>query len=268
MHRLFFLSGYPRSGATLLSALLNQRSDFHVSVTSGLLDLMIATETSLQDLGQRYTIDLAHTGPDIHKSLAQGWYQKIDRPYCMDKNHGWVKNIAVLREVIDPEVRVVCTIRPMAQVVASFLSLIKQDPDNIVDRRLVEQEQLTTDNNRVAYMWHSHLEDSVISLHTALRLHGNHLHLVNYDDLVQDPRAELDKIYEFLGLEPWHEHKFNDIQPSAREDDKLWGIKNLHQVRSTVAKTSTPVEQLLTADWVKKFAQIDAQTQLLARGPN
>jgi hypothetical protein len=36
---MYFLSGLPRSGSTVLAALLNQRNDIHVTPTSGLIDI-------------------------------------------------------------------------------------------------------------------------------------------------------------------------------------------------------------------------------------
>ena len=36
---MHFLSGLPRSGSTVLAALLNQRNDIHVTPTSGLIDI-------------------------------------------------------------------------------------------------------------------------------------------------------------------------------------------------------------------------------------
>ena len=41
--QFYFLSGLPRSGSTVLAAILNQHPDVHTSSTSGLLDVMFGT---------------------------------------------------------------------------------------------------------------------------------------------------------------------------------------------------------------------------------
>jgi sulfotransferase len=43
MKQFYFLSGLPRSGSTVLAAILNQHPDMHTSSTSGLLDMMFGT---------------------------------------------------------------------------------------------------------------------------------------------------------------------------------------------------------------------------------
>ena len=43
MKKLYFLSGLPRSGSTVLAGILNQHPDVHASSTSGLLDMLVGT---------------------------------------------------------------------------------------------------------------------------------------------------------------------------------------------------------------------------------
>ena len=76
-------------------------------------------------------------------------------------------------------------------------------------------------------------------------IHSQNIHLVCYNNLIQNPEQELQKIYEFLNLKP-HHHDFNDILNSCAEDkDDAWGIKNLHQIRKKLQKTSPPPEEVI-----------------------
>jgi sulfotransferase len=43
MKKIYFLSGLPRSGSTVLAALLQQHPEMHTTATSGLLDMLVGT---------------------------------------------------------------------------------------------------------------------------------------------------------------------------------------------------------------------------------
>ena len=43
MKKIYFLSGLPRSGSTVLAALLQQHPEMHTTATSGLLDMLMGT---------------------------------------------------------------------------------------------------------------------------------------------------------------------------------------------------------------------------------
>ena len=43
MEKIYFLSGLPRSGSTVLAALLQQHPDMHTTATSSLLHLILGT---------------------------------------------------------------------------------------------------------------------------------------------------------------------------------------------------------------------------------
>ena len=75
--------------------------------------------------------------------------------------------------------------------------------------------------------------------------HKDKFHYVDYNDLVNDPQGELDKIYEFLGEEPF-EHTFYDLTNTYREDDFLtYGLSDMHEVHSELKKKSAHPDAVL-----------------------
>jgi len=81
----------------------------------------------------------------------------------------------------------------------------------------------------------------------------SNIHLVDYNDLTQKPERELNKIYEFLGIES-HSHDFSDILNTCKEDkDHEWGIDNLHQIRSKLQRTSPPPEEVIGEENTKLY---------------
>ena len=57
--------------------------------------------------------------------------------------------------------------------------------------------------------------------------------------MVNDPQKELNKIYEFLGEEPF-EHTFDNLSNQHREDDiTTYGLGDMHEVHSKLEKVSS-----------------------------
>ena len=59
MKKIYFLSGLPRSGSTVLAALLQQHPEMHTTATSGLLDMLVGT---LKAWGGLYQPTVQYTG--------------------------------------------------------------------------------------------------------------------------------------------------------------------------------------------------------------
>jgi hypothetical protein len=56
---------------------------------------------------------------------------------------------------------------------------------------------------------------------------------VEYADLIGDTQGVLDRIYEFCEWEPFT-HDLNNIVNSHPEDDNVYGLKGMHDIRSTI----------------------------------
>ena len=85
---MYFLSGLPRSGSTVLAALLNQRNDIHVTPTSGLIDIFGSVcqtwENSPSTKGQK------QTNEHLYATLRKLIPVREDGKITVDKSRGWV----------------------------------------------------------------------------------------------------------------------------------------------------------------------------------
>ena len=87
---LYFLSSIPRSGSTLLSALLNQRSDTYVSTTSSLCDTMGSAITTWdQNPATHAAGRVEEDGIRMLRSIADAHYAEHSDPIIIDKSRGW-----------------------------------------------------------------------------------------------------------------------------------------------------------------------------------
>ena len=70
MKNIYFLAGLPRSGSTVLAAILNQHPSVHATSTSGLLDILVGTLTAWNSSQTvRASIDKAANEDEIQRIL-------------------------------------------------------------------------------------------------------------------------------------------------------------------------------------------------------
>src|SRR3990167_11075763 len=84
---LHFLSGIPRSGSTVLAAILNQNPEIHVSTTSGLVHALDGVANTWASTGL-----LDKTDKDRKKlsatmsGIVNSFYSNTDKPIIIDKS--------------------------------------------------------------------------------------------------------------------------------------------------------------------------------------
>lgn len=258
MKRYFFLSGIARSGSTLLGSILNQNPDVYVSPTSPLMDFFFLTEQTLNGFNAQYTYDYSTISKNIHQSIMPTFYKHVDKKYIIDKHRGWPKNINTIKGIITPNPRIICTYRPACENVCSFLKLIRNDPNNIIDKFLKSRNMEINTYNRAMHIWHDYSMDPYESLRMGLETDRNSMHIVNYHDLVKDPKNEIDKIYDFLDIPHYENHVFKNIQNTCSErKDEAWGFKGLHDIRSDMTVTSDNPREILGDKLMEYFSQYD-----------
>ena len=256
VEKIFFLSGLPRSGSTLLGSLIGQNSDFTVTPTSPILDLLCATNGALDMVNKQYTFDYDKKSANIYKSIIAGWYKDVETKYVLDKHRGYPRNYLPLTMFITPNPKIICTNRPVADVISSYISLINKNnqPDNFVDQEVIRLGEQINTANRAKVLWEKFISDPYNSMQHGLKNCPNNLYIVDYDKLVSEPVNVLREIYKFLEVEEYINHNFTDIHNyCAEEKDTAWGLKNLHYIRNKLKKTSIPAKEILGSFLESKY---------------
>ena len=247
MKTLFFLSGLPRSGSTLLGSILSQHSEIYVTPTSPLSDLLCLIDESFSKLDIQYTYDKENITTNTYKALLKNFYNHIDKPYVMDKHRAWTRNLGSVQRFTNTVPKVIATNRRVSEVITSYISLIEKNnqEDNFVDNHLRQLNIPINTDTRAKCLWSNYVSDPYESLVYGLKHYRDNIHLVDYNSLVTQPKEELNKIYKFLNIEP-QTHDFSHIlNTCAEEKDHEWGLENLHQIRPKLQKTSRPPEEVI-----------------------
>jgi len=257
----YFMAGLPRSGSTLLSSILNQNPRFYSGPSSPVVPTMIALENSLANDELYLGYPKPQQAKEIIASVLPQFYSDRPEPVIFDKNRSWTVRMEYIPGYFDIAPKVICPVRDTAEILTSFISMLRRNPYevdgkiNFVDEMLIKNNIPLTDNNRCELLASPAgiLGQSVEGLQKALMEgYDQCLHFVEYKDLVNNPQETMQKIYEFLGEEPF-EHTFDNLKNENRENDgKIYGFADMHEVRPVVKSTAPAPEEILSAEILEK----------------
>jgi hypothetical protein len=223
--QLHFMSGVPRSGSTVLAAILNQNKQAHVSTTSGLvfaLDALANVWHSQALLGEN---DKERTRlSQTMGAVIEAFYEDVEEPVIIDKGRGWpIPTIMqAMSQVIGAKPKIIATVRSIPDCMASFVRVAK--PDDLDE--FIYSGVLST-----------HLKAAYVSLQTGYEFAPECFCIVEYDDLIADPKSQLDRIHAFLEL-PDFEYDFTAIDGSSvqEDDEEMHGYEGMHDIAPVLAK--------------------------------
>jgi sulfotransferase len=250
---IHFISGLPRSGSTLLAAILRQNPTFHAGMSSPvgalfnqLLNAMGATSefAVFIDEAQRR---------DVLRGLFDGYYRKIHPvKLVFDTNRLWCSRMPALMSLF-PESRVVACVRDPVSVVDSFERLIRKNallvsrmfPADTNANVFTRVDHLTSKQGTVGFAWNA-LQEAFYGEH------ADRMILVDYEALAREPRRTMLKLYELLRL-PFFEHDFENVNyEGGGEFDHWLGVPGLHKIAEKVRFTER--KSVLPPEIVKRFS--------------
>ena len=221
---LHFLSGIPRSGSTVLAAILNQNPMTHVSTTSGLVHALDGLANTWHSAGLLNENDPERTKlAQTMRGAIDAFYEDTDKPVIIDKSRGWPigQIMGAMSQVLGRQPKIIATVRSVPDCAASFIRVAK--PTDLDEFMATGQ---LMDHLRAAY----------ISLQNGYEYAPENFLFVEYEDLLADPKAQLARIHEFLEL-PEFAYDFNNIDGSsvAEDDENLHGHAGMHDVKPVLA---------------------------------
>ena len=82
-------------------------------------------------------------------------------------------------------------------------------------------------------------------------------HFVEYEDIINNPKAEVEKIYDFLEI-PRYNHVYENISdPTGISENSLTGIKNLHKIRPDIQKQSRAAQTVLLPETIRRYSGLE-----------
>ncbi|OIN81349.1 sulfotransferase family protein [Mycobacterium malmoense] len=250
MASMHFISGLPRSGSTLLAALLRQNPRFEAGMSgplAGLFGALLGQMSARNEFS--VFIDDAKRERILH-GLFGNFYADCPAEVIFDTSRAWCAWMPAIARLF-PESKVIACVRELPWVIDSIERLVQRNvfsPSSIFNYE-PGGTVYTRANGVVAP------DGMVGGPYDALKqacygAQTDRLLLVQYETLSADPAKVMHAIYAFID-EPVFEHDFGHVDYDVTEFDERAGTPGLHTVRGTVK--AEPRATLLPPDLFNRF---------------
>ena len=238
--KIFFISGFPRAGNTVLASILNQNKKIKATAHSILPDVV----NNLHKLKQTPIYNNFKDEQSLNNLIEKtfiNYYQNWDCEYIIERGD-WITpyNLNLLQKYFKQnEIKIVVLVRDILDIIASYLYLCKRYPEfyintvyqlkdksEMIFSYVEEKADIVMDKNSYVY-------SMLYSVKNLLKSNFKNYIFVDYNDLVNNPKDTLNKIYNFYGIEEY-KHDFNNIKQfevnGIQYDDAIHGAE-MHSLK-------------------------------------
>jgi len=226
------LSGLPRTGSTLLSAILSQNPNIHAEGNSAVCQLMWVMHKSCE-VSEQLKASQRYQDQDVLVSaIPKLYYRNTKAEYIVDKCRSWTLylNTEMIKRYITKNPKIIVMTRPVDEILDSVLRLYK-DNNVVVDKDFIAKKLFEPGSEP--------LMRSLDGVKYAQKNNNGEFLFIEYSDLIADPKETIESIYKFCDIESF-KHNFQKIINKHPEDDDLYGLKNIHKVYSSIRQKVQP----------------------------
>ena len=250
---IHFLSGLPRSGSTLLGALLNQNPKLHSGMSSPVGGLIGRVQGSMGPRSEFGSMIDEAQRRNIFQAIFEGFYKGVHADkMVIDTNRGWCAKLPFIAALY-PDAKVIVCVRDLVWIIDSFERVVRknalgtpgmfQNKDALTVHTRVHQ--LASPGGTVGFAWNA-TQEAFYGAFT------DRLIVVDYEALTREPKRTLERIYAKLGLEPF-DHDFENVVYSEGDAfDTNLGMPGLHTVGRKVRFSERPT--ILPPELYERFS--------------
>lgn len=242
MNQFVALSGLPRTGSTLLSAILSQNPIVHAEGNSAVCQLMWDMQQSVAN-SEQIKANNKDVLDALVKVIPHTYYANVTKPIVVDKCRSWTlpANVQILNRYFDNAPKVVVLVRPVIEIVSSFIALRKANGWDNPEQGLLEDGSEPIMRSLAGVEW-------------ARQNNNGEFLFVTYDQLVDETQTSLDRIYEHCGWESFT-HNLDNIVNQHKENDSVYGLAGQHDVRPQISRRMVEVD--LSDELIDKCNRLD-----------
>jgi len=236
--KYYFLAGLPRAGNTLFASLMNQNPTIAVTGNSPVAELIHIT-TKL------YNDEILRNFPDtrpldnVIKHIMPNYFEGFKQKYIIDRQ-AWGHSILFdkLKTIIPNKIKVIVLVRPLEEILASFIKIAQTTESNYI-----KSHGKTVDEQCDYLMSEGGMIDLQLKgIKNLMRFENRgYAHFIEYDDLVNNTKKELDDVYDFLEIKEHFNHSLTNLSQltinGVQYDDSFSGVK-LHTIKTNSIKKS------------------------------
>lgn len=250
-----FISGLPRSGSTLLAAILRQNPRIHAAMTSPVGSLFTSLHATMGQQNEFSDFIEEKQRERVLRGIFDLYYQDFGQDVILDTNRLWCARLPLLLRLF-PDAKILCTVRNVAWIMDSIERLVRKNslqPSRLFngpaesDTVYHRVEALAGRDRFVGFSYYA-LKEAFYSPE------ARNILVIDYDLLAQSPAKVLPLVYAFLG-EPVYAHDFENLDYQEPGFDARVGLHGLHEVKRKVALR--PRATVLPPDLFQQYSQLD-----------
>lgn len=182
------------------------------------------------------------------KSIPHSYYADVAKPVVVDKCRSWTlpANMEMLNRYFDSAPKVVVLVRPLVEIVASFMSLRKANGWTDIEAGLLDDGSEPIMRSLAGVEW-------------ATKNNTGQFLFITYDELVDDTQVSLNRIYEHCGWQLF-EHNLDDIVNEYKENDDVYGLTGQHDIRPQISRRTLDID--LSDELLAKCNSLDRWIEL------
>ena len=182
------------------------------------------------------------------KSILHSYYADVAKPVVVDKCRSWTlpANMEMLNRYFDSAPKVVVLVRPLVEIVASFMALRKANGWTDIEAGLLDDGSEPIMRSLAGVEW-------------ATKNNTGQFLFITYDELVDDTQVSLNRIYEHCGWQLF-EHNLDDIVNEYKENDDVYGLTGQHDIRPQISRRTLDID--LSDELLAKCNSLDRWIEL------
>lgn len=265
-YEMYFLAGLPRSGSTLLRSILNQNPELYSGPISPSVELLYYTDKYFQNSEMLLASPQPESCFNVLSNIMNLFYEPIlkkeNKTKIIEFNRALPNNIERFKTYIKDEVKIVCPVRSIIEILASFIDLIHRNVNKVsfIDQYLIDNNIEINDDNRCHYLMSDYgiIGQALFAMSRPyLRNEESLLKIVEYDDLVENTENVMNEIYDFWGLERF-DHSYENIENQYPENDIFqYNLDGMHTVGKVIKKTCKKPEEVLSKEIIEKYSGME-----------
>lgn len=226
-----FLSGLPRTGSTLLCSILSQNPKIHAEGHSHVCEMIrqvyYGSRNDRLDNWKEYILvsQKQKSIEDVLRMVPYVYYADVNKSIIIDKDRNWTlpDNLDLIKLYVEKNPKIIVLVRPVEEIISSTINLrLKNNfqEDSLYDNILTHNDPTLSSIDGVIWAKENNTGEFLF---------------IHYDDLVFDTKKTIKKIYDFCEWSTY-EHDLGNIIRPFEQNDEVYGLMGLHDVRKTVYK--------------------------------
>jgi sulfotransferase len=254
MKKFNFVTGLPRSGATMVMNILNQNNVVHTEPVSSLYTIIHNIHHSWSNIPANIEHPSNERLRNVLEANFEGYYKTHDKEFIFDKNVMWTAKIDLLEAIFQTKVKMLCMVRNPAEILTSFERIKRRHSLDLTLADSVVGETSTVASRAYYYAGPTGAMGSAFnSLKDAVTQgYLDRLLFVEYNKFCNNPKAQMRRIYDFFEI-PSHEHDFNHIAQKDIYVEATNKLPRSHVIKPFVERTTVNCVNYLGLDLFNQF---------------